>query len=162
MSGDLHKIALHATQATERLQVEPSGGGGLRARRDTTRLAATATLFLLPSVGLHGIASMECHSTGGPEGKDTCGVLEPTGRLGARVRAPALALVLRQRWVATCDLPPSVNCTAPLPSCVATRTSTSSKASASTLGYVLRVGATRLMRWLATRRSSSSAAGWTT
>lgn len=91
--GDLHQVGVHASQASERLRVEPSGGSGLRATRDTTRLAATGTAFLVPSIALHGIASVACHSTSGPEGADTCGVIEPTGRLGSRFRVlPWLSL----------------------------------------------------------------------
>ncbi|MCU0691360.1 MAG: TonB-dependent receptor [Polyangiaceae bacterium] len=84
--ADRHELALVANQAIERLTISRAGvNPGLRARRWVSRAGASTLVRLSSSVGVHGIALLECNTTGGPEGQDTCGVLEPVGRLGLRV-----------------------------------------------------------------------------
>jgi iron complex outermembrane receptor protein len=81
---DTFEISIHGSQATERLHVDPAGSSGLRASRHTSRLAATATKDLHPTLAAHAIAGAECHTTVGPEPSSACGVFEPYGRLGTR------------------------------------------------------------------------------
>ena len=90
--GDRHEIGLQATQASEHLAVGPVDEDGLRAKRYTSRLGLHGTAHLSKAAGLHAIAAAECHTTDGPQGSETCGVLEPVGRLGVRLRA--------QSWLA--------------------------------------------------------------
>jgi vitamin B12 transporter len=85
--GETNEVGIHATQATEHLAVQPLGGGGLRARRYTSRVGLTGTANVVPTVGLHAVAATECHTTLGPNSDSTCGVFEPSGRLGVRIQA---------------------------------------------------------------------------
>ena len=72
-------------QAVELLAIDNSESSSLRARRATSRGAATLSWAPSRSISLHALGAVECHSTAGPQGNETCGVLEPLGRVGPRI-----------------------------------------------------------------------------
>lgn len=83
-SEDLELLA-GGEQTFERLAIDNLENSELDARRNVSRGLVAASWSPLPTVEVHGLGALECHSTAGPQGADTCGVLEPAGRLGARV-----------------------------------------------------------------------------
>ncbi len=59
-------------------------GSSHRARRHVLRSDVSALVKLGDQLQLSGVGAAECHSTAAGREDDTCGVLEPVGRLGAR------------------------------------------------------------------------------
>ena len=69
-----------------------AGATRQRARRARVRPETSAVWRITDEVALAAVAALECHHTSAQLGAalgegETCGVLEPTGRMGARVRA---------------------------------------------------------------------------
>ncbi len=78
----------------EQLVVQRAGGQGTRARRSVTRAAASLGHAPIAPLELLAAGGVECHGTAGPGRSDACGVLAPTGRIGARLEVtPELALL---------------------------------------------------------------------
>ncbi|MBN2192995.1 MAG: TonB-dependent receptor [Polyangiaceae bacterium] len=75
--------------SVETLRLEratPTGAPySLAARRTVTRPSASVTVAPVRSFEWLGLGALECHSTEGPTGGDTCGELEPVARSGLRV-----------------------------------------------------------------------------
>ena len=66
-------------------QDQSLGAFAVNARRSVTRAVASVSVRPWRPLTLVGLSALECHSTRGPGSSDTCGVLEPVGRLGAEV-----------------------------------------------------------------------------
>lgn len=87
-------VGARVSQAFERLQVTRAGGSGLSARRGTTRASGHVVIAPRATTNVLIAAGVECHGTAGPTGSDACGVLAPTGRVGAIERVtPSLSLL---------------------------------------------------------------------
>ncbi|MBI4704722.1 MAG: TonB-dependent receptor [Deltaproteobacteria bacterium] len=89
------ELRLGGLQELQLLRVARDQEPSLRARRELTRIELGARAHASPRVELVASSALECHSTaawgpataGGEQAGDerVCGVLEPVGRLGARV-----------------------------------------------------------------------------
>ncbi len=92
--GDNVRVSLDAGEEAELLRVDNLGAQGLDAGRQVTRGAGSLAFHALDWLDLYALGALECHSTSGPDGADHCGVLEPSGRVGARILlAPRLFLL---------------------------------------------------------------------
>ena len=79
-------LSVAAEQSAEMLEVAHQGGAfDLDAQRIVSRPSATVRLLPWRPLELLAHGAVECHSTRGPEGDSTCGVLEPLGRAGGRL-----------------------------------------------------------------------------
>ncbi|MCB9576117.1 MAG: TonB-dependent receptor [Polyangiaceae bacterium] len=70
-------------QELERLRIVERRS--LSARRNVSRAATTLSVAPVRSLRLTATGALACHGTRGPDQSDSCGVLTPTGRAGARV-----------------------------------------------------------------------------
>jgi vitamin B12 transporter len=79
------------SQTLESIDVERLGLPSREGNRSATHVAATATVTPLPALHLFGLGALDCQTTSGVDDQfgtvtrkdgDTCGVLEPAGRLG--------------------------------------------------------------------------------
>jgi vitamin B12 transporter len=82
--GRAMTLTVSAGQEVERLGIDSERNRMLRARRVALRGAASAVVHASGTVDLVGLTALDCHTTIGPAGGESCSVLEPTGRAGAR------------------------------------------------------------------------------
>ncbi len=80
------EVAVAGEQSVELLGVTHAEGFSLDTRRAVSRPALTARLWPRTRFELLAHGALECHSTRGPDGERTCGVLATPGRLGARAQ----------------------------------------------------------------------------
>jgi iron complex outermembrane receptor protein len=92
--GDRVRVSLDGDEEAELLRVDTPGAQGLHAERQVSRGAGSLAFQAFDWLELYALGALECHSTSGPDGADHCGVLEPSGRLGARLLlAPGVSLL---------------------------------------------------------------------
>lgn len=83
--SDNVRVSLDAGEEAELLRVDNLGAQGLHAGRQVTRGAGSIAFHALDWLELYALGALDCHSTSGPDGADHCGVLAPSGRVGARI-----------------------------------------------------------------------------
>ncbi|MBW2457412.1 MAG: TonB-dependent receptor [Deltaproteobacteria bacterium] len=77
------RLRVGGSQELGLLRIDTDGTSH-RARRHVLRSDVSALAELGDQVQLSGVGAVECHSTAAGTEDQTCGVLEPVGRLGAR------------------------------------------------------------------------------
>jgi vitamin B12 transporter len=82
--GRYATLTLSAGQEVERLDVDLAEASAVRARRVALRGAGTAIVHASSKVDAVGLFAVDCHTTIGRLGGDSCDAVEPTGRVGAR------------------------------------------------------------------------------
>ncbi|MCC6555148.1 MAG: TonB-dependent receptor [Polyangiaceae bacterium] len=86
--GDAVELGAHASYESERLGIDAAGGEPLRAGRLVSRAGAFVSADITDRLQLNGLTTVECHTTSGAARSEACGVLEPLGRVGARLTLP--------------------------------------------------------------------------
>ncbi len=85
--GEHGQASAGISQSLESLDSVRRGGDAITATRQVTRPTLSGEGRPLEELSLVALLAGECHTTAGRDQGETCGVLEPTARLGARVRA---------------------------------------------------------------------------
>ena len=85
--GDRWQATVGLSQSLESLDSVRRGQDAIAARREVTRPALSGEVRVLDELSLVALLAGECHTTSATARGETCGVLEPTARLGAQVRA---------------------------------------------------------------------------
>jgi vitamin B12 transporter len=83
--ADWLELSWGGLEELEQLRVDVDRDPTLRAWRGLTRLELGAEARAGSALELVLSSALECHSTGTPGGVEACGVLEPLGRIGARL-----------------------------------------------------------------------------
>jgi iron complex outermembrane receptor protein len=80
------QLALGSELEQQKLRLDLDQRAAQRAARQLFRGDLSASLRPLDELALVAVGAFECHSTASREQRDTCGVLEPVARIGARWR----------------------------------------------------------------------------
>jgi vitamin B12 transporter len=93
-AGEKVRLRFGGGEELEHLHIERSGAGGLRARRDVSRVDASLRWLADDALQLGALGQLECHGTTGPGHDGRCEVLAPAGRFGAAWRAGSAVTLL--------------------------------------------------------------------
>jgi vitamin B12 transporter len=92
--GERWQTTVGLSQSLESLDSVRMGANTISAQRQVTRPALSGEVSVLDELSLVALLAGECHTTRAGGQGETCGVLEPTARLGARLRATEWATLL--------------------------------------------------------------------
>jgi len=93
-AGDRVRLRFGGGEELEYLRIDRVAAGGLRARRDVSRVDASLRYLAGHQLQLAALGQLECHGTSGPGHDGRCEVLAPAGRLGAAWRAGSAVTLL--------------------------------------------------------------------